>query len=195
MRWNPKTRFDVTRECFFQGSSRERFQILGIFSAGISDHGSSRDFFVREPTTDHHGKTSGGNRPSREFFPRELDTGIQGIFRAAFFGSIPEDFGNRGESTITKLPMRKKQWQKHREKDQTTANRMTVFCFVFFEVGTAVWPREFCHFVSKANSRGKIPVAIPRFLLRCFFCFFLRNRNRGMATGFLSLCFKSEFPW
>ena len=28
----------------------------------------------------------------------------------AFFGSIPEDFGNRGESTITKLPTRNKQW-------------------------------------------------------------------------------------
>ena len=58
---------------------------------------------------------------------------------------IPEDFENRGESTITKLPMRNKQWQKHRKKDQTTANRMTV-CFLFFhEVRTAVWPREFYH--------------------------------------------------
>ena len=27
-------------------------------------------------------------------------------------------------------------------------------------------PREIYHFVSKANSRGKIPVVIPRFLLR-----------------------------
>ena len=47
--------------------------------------------------------------------------------------------------------------------------------FFFNEVRTAVWPREFYHlcfkrklpyFVSKENSRGKIPVAIPRFLLR-----------------------------
>ena len=87
------------------------------------------------------------------------------VFVRAFFGSIPEDFGNRGESTITKLPMRNKQWQKHLKKDQTTANRMTVL-FFFNEVGAAVWPREFYHFDSKANSRGKIPVAISRFLLR-----------------------------
>ena len=40
-----------------------------------------------------------------------------------------------------------------------------VFFVFFYEVGTALWPREFYHFVSKANSRGKIPVAIPRFLL------------------------------
>ena len=42
---------------------------------------------------------------------------------------------------------------------------MTVFLFLY-EVGTAVCPREFYGFVSKAISRGKIPVAIPRFLLR-----------------------------
>ena len=53
------------------------------------------------------------------------------VFRA-FFGSIPEDFGNRGESTITKLPMRNEQWQKHHEKDQTTANRMNDGVCVFF---------------------------------------------------------------
>ena len=30
----------------------------------------------------------------------------------AFFGSIPEDFANRGESTVTKSPtMRKNQWK------------------------------------------------------------------------------------
>ena len=45
------------------------------------------------------------------------------------FGSIPEDFGNRRESTITKVPMRNKQWQKHQKTDQTTANRRTVFLF------------------------------------------------------------------
>ena len=50
--------------------------------------------------------------------------------------------------------------------DQTTANRTAVFLFFFYiVVGTAVWSREFYHFVSKANSRGKTPVAIPRFLL------------------------------
>ena len=37
---------------------------------------------------------------------------------------------------------------------------------VFYELGTAVRPREFYHFVSKAKSRRKIPVAIPRFLIR-----------------------------
>ena len=76
----------------------------------------------------------------------------------AFFGSIPEDFGNCGES---KLPMRNKQCQKHHKKDQTTANRMTVFCCIFYEVGTTVRPRNFL-----LKQSGKIPVAIPRFLLR-----------------------------
>ena len=55
----------------------------------------------------------------------------------AFFGSIPEDFGNRGESAITKLPLRNKQLRKHRKEDQTAPNRMTFFVF-FYEVGTAV---------------------------------------------------------
>ena len=50
----------------------------------------------------------------------------------AFFGSIPEDFGNRGESTITTLPMSNKQWQKHHKKEHTTANRKKeFFCFFF----------------------------------------------------------------
>ena len=82
----------------------------------------------------------------------------------AFFGSIPEDFGNRVESTITRLPMRNKQWQKHHN---TTSRRIEWrwFCF-FYEVGTAVWPRQFYRFFSKENSGGKTPVAIPRFLLR-----------------------------
>ena len=63
------------------------------------------------------------------------------VFFRAFFGSIPEDIGNRGESTIIKLSMRNKQWQKHGKKDQTTANRMTVF----FNRGmaTAILSREF----------------------------------------------------
>ena len=87
---------------------------------------------------------------------------VQSINIRAFFGSIPKHFGNRGESTVTKLPMRKKQWQKRHTKDQTTANLMTV-CVFFYEVGTTVWPREFYHL---KNSGGKIPVAIPRLLLR-----------------------------
>ena len=43
---------------------------------------------------------------------------------------------------------------------------LTVLFFFFHKVGTTVWPREFRHFVPKANSRGNISVAIPRFLLR-----------------------------
>ena len=56
-----------------------------------------------------------------------VDIHIVNIIRA--FWSIPEDFGNRGESTITKLLMRNKQWQKHHKKHQITANRMKVFFF------------------------------------------------------------------
>ena len=64
----------------------------------------------------------------------------------AFFGSIAEDFGNRGESTKTKLPTRNKQWQTHHRKDQTTANRMTVFFFTLgrnWGMATGTLPREF----------------------------------------------------
>ena len=65
----------------------------------------------------------------------------------AFFGSIPEDFGNRGESTITKLPTRNKRWQKDHKKDQTTANRMTVFFFFLRSrnpgMATGILRREF----------------------------------------------------
>ena len=82
-----------------------------------------------------------------------------------FFGSIPEDFENRGESAITKLPMRNIQWQNHHKKHQTTANRMAMLYF-FDEVGTAVWPREFYHRNFLLKKSGKIAVAIPRFLLR-----------------------------
>ena len=97
------------------------------------------------------------------------------FYQRAFFGSIPEGFGNRGESTMTKLPKRNTQWQTHHNKDQTTANRTTVLFFL--RRGTAVWPREFTtlfqkqipvaipRFLFRKNSRGKIPVAIPRFLL------------------------------
>ena len=84
--------------------------------------------------------------------------------KRAFIGSITEDFGNHGESTITKLPVRNKQCQKHHKKDQTTANRMTVFSF-FDEVATALWPWEFFHgnFLFR-NKVVKFP--LPRFLLR-----------------------------
>ena len=61
--------------------------------------------------------------------------------------------------------MRNKQWQKHHKKDQTTANRITMFCFVFYEVGTAVWPREFYHGnLLLKQSDKKVPEAIPWFL-------------------------------
>ena len=89
-------------------------------------------------------------------------------FSRAFFGSIPEDFGNRGESTITKLPTRNKQWQKHHKKDQTTGNRMTVCVrFLFHEVGTAIWLQEFYHgnLLLKqkwSNSRGHIIAVLRR---------------------------------
>ena len=63
--------------------------------------------------------------------------------------------------------MRNKQWQQHHKKDQITANRMTVFFLFFFnEVGTAVWSREFYHGNMLLKQSGKIPVAIPRLLLR-----------------------------
>ena len=68
------------------------------------------------------------------------------IFRA-FFGSIPEGYGNYGESTITKSPMRNKQWQKHRGNIQPKANRMTVLFFFLRNrnrgMGTGILPREF----------------------------------------------------
>ena len=38
--------------------------------------------------------------------------------------------------------------------------------FFFCEVGTAVWPREFYHGNLLLKQSAKIPVAIPRFLLR-----------------------------
>ena len=101
-------------------------------------------------------------------------------FFRAFFESTLEDFGNRGESTITKLPMRKKQWQKHHKKDQTMANRTVFF---FYEVGTAVWPREFYH--GNLKQSGKIPVTIPRFLL-------LKKKNTvirfAVVWSFLCFC-------
>ena len=45
-------------------------------------------------------------------------------------------------------------------------NNIDGVVFFFHKVGTTAWPREFRHFVPKAISRGKISVAIPRFLLR-----------------------------
>ena len=52
------------------------------------------------------------------------------FFSAPSSGQFPK---NRGESIITKLPMRNKQWQRDHKEDQTTMsrmNRMTVFvCF------------------------------------------------------------------
>ena len=50
-------------------------------------------------------------------------------FCRASYGVIPVDGGNRGESTITELPTRNRQRQKHHIKYQTTANRMAVVRF------------------------------------------------------------------
>ena len=85
------------------------------------------------------------------------------LFRA-FFESISKNFGIRGESGIMKkLPIKKTQWKKHYKKDQITANRIAFF--FFYEEGT-VWPRNVYNLLSKSDSRGQIPGAIPLFLLR-----------------------------
>ena len=63
----------------------------------------------------------------------------------AFFGSIPDDFGDRSESTTTKLPMRNKQWQNHHKKRPNHGESNDGVLFYSYEVGTAVWPREFYH--------------------------------------------------
>ena len=75
------------------------------------------------------------------------------------------------ESTITRLSMRNKQWQKHHEKDQTTANRTTVIFFLSRNRGmaTGILPREFLLKqlgILRLKQSGKITVAIPRLLLR-----------------------------
>ena len=92
---------------------------------------------------------------------KHKNNGLFSLFSRAFFGSIPEDFGNRGESTTTALSMRNKQWQKHYKKDQTTANRITVcvcVCFFFlYEGGTAAWPREFTTGICFWNKVAKFP--------------------------------------
>ena len=65
-------------------------------------------------------------------------------------------------------PQQSYQWGINNGKSpirKTKPRRVECGVFLFYEVGTAVCPREFYHFVSKANSRGKIPVAIPRFVL------------------------------
>ena len=85
-------------------------------------------------------------------------------FRRAFFWSIPEDFGNRGESTITKLPIRNKQWQKHHKKERPNHGESNDGVFLVYELGTAVWSRELCHVNLLLKQSGKTPVAIPRFL-------------------------------
>ena len=78
-------------------------------------------------------------------------------------GSIPEDFGNRGESTLTNLQTSKKQWQKHRKKGQTTANGTSKVFFLRIRnrgMAMGILPQEFAF-----EGKRKIPVAIPRFLL------------------------------
>ena len=50
------------------------------------------------------------------------------VFARAFFGSTPEDFGNRGE--LKKLTMRNKQRQKHKEKpNHGESNDCVLFFF------------------------------------------------------------------
>ena len=90
-----------------------------------------------------------------------------------FAGPSSDQFPNISGIAITKLPMRNKKWQNHHKRDQTTANRMTVFFFF------TKWKR--------GMATGT--------LLREFASFFLRSRNRGMATAILPLCFKRKFPW
>ena len=57
--------------------------------------------------------------------------------------------------------MRNEQWRIHHQKDQTTANRMNGGVFSFF---TKQEPR-YGHGNLLLKQSGKIPVAIPRFLL------------------------------
>ena len=89
--------------------------------------------------------------------PPSRNRGINILIVGAFFGTVPEDFGNRGESTITKLPVNK-QWQEHHKKKPKPQQIEWRWFFFLHQVETAVWPREFYHFVTTANSRGKIPV-------------------------------------
>ena len=111
----------------------------------------------------------------------------------AFFGAIPGDRGNRGESTMTELPMRSKQRRKHHEKDQTMANRMTV-CFIFFTkvgprygrgnfttgIGFRIlvvkfqWPNRGCYFVKTITHRHPIRRGL---ILWCFHHFLFFNGN------------------
>lgn len=59
--------------------------------------------------------------------------------------SIPDEFGDGGEPTVTKLSTRDKQWHKHDKKDRTTANLMR-FQFLFRRKNhgkaTSILPRE-----------------------------------------------------
>ena len=90
-------------------------------------------------------------------------------------GSIPEDFGNRGESTLTNLQTSKKQWQKHRKKGQTTANGTSKVFFLRIRnrgMAMGILPQEFAF-----EGKRKIPVAIPRFLL-------LKNKKKNTVIRF-----------
>ena len=88
-------------------------------------------------------------------------------FCRVFFGSIPEDFGNRGESTITKLPVRIKERQKHHNNK---TRRVEWRCFDFFlrirnrGMATGILPRELA-FETKPRFllRKKIHITVIRF--------------------------------
>ena len=98
-------------------------------------------------TKENHTKA---NSPHERFVPKNLgaayvntDGNVRTVtddmtFIRAFFGSIPEDFGNRGESTIT-LTMMNKQRQKHHKKrpNHGESNHGVLLRF-FYELGTAV---------------------------------------------------------
>ena len=79
-------------------------------------------------------RSASGPRPlNADYSAAELPRRVSIVFVWAIFGAIPEDRGNGPESTVTELPMdpwmRNKKWQKYLNKDQTTANRMTM-CFI-----------------------------------------------------------------
>ena len=67
--------------------------------------------------------------------------------------------------------MRNKQWQKHHRRDQTTANRMTVFLFFLRSrnrgMATGIYQGNL-----RFKQSGKIPVPIPRFVKKNTFIWF-----------------------
>ena len=106
------------------------------------------------------------------------------VISGAFFGSILDNFGNSGKSTITK--------QKHRKKGHATANRMTVFFFLFLRSRNRGMATGIFRFPSKANSCGKIPMAIPRFLIRKKKLSTFHSPWFGLSYGAFAIVFYSS---